>query len=154
MKETLYSIDRAVLAVANRSGVWVARLSLFIIYFWFGLLKVIDLSPASPLIQELFEKTMPIMPFATFLVLFGLFECLIGLLWLIKGLERLAIPLFAFHMVTTFMPIFLVAGIWTAPLVPTLEGQYIVKNLALIAAVLMIVNSLTPLKNKTTVGQS
>lgn len=115
-----------------------ARFSIFIVYFWFGFLKVVDMSPASPLVEALFLKTIPFMEFGLFLVLFGLFECLIGLLFLFKKFDRVAIPLFFFHMITTTMPLFLVPGIWTAFLVPTLEGQYIIKNLLLVTAVVLI----------------
>ena len=52
-----------------------ARLSLFVIYFWFGFLKVIGQSPASPMVQGLFAKTMahmmPFMSFGFFIVLFA-----------------------------------------------------------------------------------
>jgi len=116
-----------------------ARIALFVIYFWFGLLKVLGVSPASPLVEALANKTMPeAMPFSLFIILFGLFEILIGLLFIIPKAEKIATVLFFVHMITTTMPLFLVSGIWSAPFVPTLEGQYIIKNLALIACVLFI----------------
>ena len=63
----------------------VARFGLFVIFFWFGILKVLGMSPASPLVAELFAKTIPFMSFGTFIILFGLFECLIGVLFAIRG---------------------------------------------------------------------
>ncbi len=126
----------------------VARFGLFVIFFWFGLLKVIGLSPASGLVQNLFEQTIPFMSFSLFLILFGLFEMLIGLLFLFKGLERIVIPLLFIHMLTTFGPlIFLTKETWSSFMVPTLEGQYIIKNLALIASALGIAAHLHPAKN-------
>ncbi len=122
-----------------------ARISLFVIYFWFGGLKVIGQSPASPLVQALFEQTINFMPFTTFIVLFGLFEMLIGLLFLLRGFERVAVFLFAAHMITTFMPLIMVPGAtWVTAIAPTLEGQYIIKNLALITAALCILGNLEP----------
>lgn len=126
-----------------------ARFGLFVVFFWFGFLKVIGLSPASGLVQRLFENTIPFISFDLFLVLFGLFECLIGILFLIKGLERLVIPLLFIHMITTFGPlIYLPEETWQRFLVPTLEGQYIIKNVVLIAAAIGIAAKLKPLTEK------
>ncbi len=130
-----------------RISVPVARFSLFVIFFWFGLLKIIGMSPASGLVQQLFEATVPIMSFATFLVLFGFFECLIGVLFLVRGMERVVIPLLFIHMVTTFGPLVLLPEVtWQAFMVPTLEGQYIIKNLVVIAAAIGIAAHLHPLR--------
>jgi uncharacterized membrane protein YkgB len=111
-----------------------SRLSLFVIFFWFGFLKVVGESPASGLVQKLFEETIPMMSFGTFIILFGLFECLIGVLFLIRGAEKISLILFFIHMVTTAGPLVLLPSeTWSGFLVPTLEGQYIIKNLALIS---------------------
>ena len=117
-------------------------------YFWFGLLKVLELSPASPLVTELFGKTIAHMPIiggmspALFCVLFGAFEMLIGLLFIIPRMEKVASTLFFLHIITTAFPLILISSVWTHTFVPTLEGQYIIKNLALIACVLNILGSI------------
>lgn len=123
------------------------RISLFVIFFWFGFLKVIGLSPASGVVERLFNETIPFMSFGTFLILFGLYECLIGVLFLCKGAERVVIPLLLVHMITTTGPLVLLPQeTWTAFFVPTLEGQYIIKNLALIAVAIGIAANLEPMK--------
>lgn len=114
-----------------------SRLSLFLIYFWFGILKVLDLSPATLLVEALQYEILPafITPTA-FLIAFGIFECILGILFLIPRFTKLSKWLFALHMVATFMPLFVIpAAVWVKRFVPTLEGQYIIKNLALIAVV-------------------
>ena len=126
----------------KQASVLLSRLSLFIIYFWFGLLKVIGMSPASPMVQSLLSMTMPFMPFNIFIILFGLFEMLIGILFFVPKMERPALVLFGLHMVTTTLPLFMMSEIWTHIFVPTLEGQYIVKNIALIACAITILASL------------
>ncbi len=127
----------------------IARFSLFVIFFWFGLLKAIGLSPAGPVVERLFNQTIPFMGFGTFLILFGLFECLIGILFLMRGAERVVIPLLFIHMITTGGPLFfLPEETWSGFLVPTLEGQYIIKNLAIIAAAVGIAAHLHPLKSR------
>jgi uncharacterized membrane protein YkgB len=87
------------------------------------------------------------MSFDFFLILFGLFECLIGVLFVIKGLERVVIPLLFIHMITTFGPlVFLPDETWSAFMVPTLEGQYIIKNLVIIATAIGVAAKVKPLK--------
>jgi uncharacterized membrane protein YkgB len=140
-------VDVRLIHFFRRISVPVARFSLFIIFFWFGLLKIVGMSPASGLVQQLFEATVPVMSFATFLVLFGFFECLIGVLFLVRGMERVVIPLLFIHMVTTFGPLVLLPEVtWQAFMVPTLEGQYIIKNLVVIAAAIGIAAHLHPLR--------
>ena len=142
----MYSFDLKIIHFFRRISMPVARFGLFVVFFWFGILKVVGLSPATPLVQTLFEHTISFMSFPTFLILFGLFECLIGILFLIKGCERVVIPLLFVHMVTTFMPLLLLpTETWSGFLVPTLEGQYIIKNLVIIATAIGIAAHLHPL---------
>ena len=123
-------------------SVLLARIALFVVYFWFGALKVIGQSPASEMVHHLFDQTMtpmmPFMSFGIFIILFGLFEMLIGVLFIIPGLEKSALILFFLHMITTILPLFVMSEVWTHMFVPTLEGQYIVKNLALMACAITI----------------
>jgi uncharacterized membrane protein YkgB len=110
------------------------KFSIFLVYFWFGLLKVTGDSPASPMVLKLLDRTMPFMDAATFLILFGLFEVVIGLLFLVPRLEKLATVLLAIHLITTILPLFLLPQFtWTGFLTPTMEGQYIIKNILIIA---------------------
>jgi uncharacterized membrane protein YphA (DoxX/SURF4 family) len=118
-----------------------SRISLFIIYFWFGLLKVLGLSPASPLVKDLSDMTglSSFISPTHFLILFGICECILGIMFLIPRVTKISKWLFTLHMITTFMPLFLVPqDVWITSFVPTLEGQYIIKNLALIVAVLIL----------------
>lgn len=143
----IQNIDSKLIKFFRQISIPFARFGLFVVFFWFGALKVLGLSPASGLVQALFEQTIPFMHFSTFIVLFGLFECLIGILFLIRGLERIVIPLLFIHMITTFMPLFILpTETWSGFLVPTLEGQYIIKNLVIIAAAIGIAAHLHPLR--------
>lgn len=140
------SIDRGLIHFFRSISVPVARIGLFTIFFWFGFLKVIGLSPATELVQQLHAQTIPFIMFGGFYVFFAAFECLIGILFLIKGMERVVIPLLFFHMALTFLPLFLLPDItWQTTFVPTLEGQYIIKNLALIALAIGIAAHLHPM---------
>jgi uncharacterized membrane protein YkgB len=144
------STDAKIIHFFRRISIPTARISLFIVFFWFGLLKAIGLSPAGSLVHGLFDSTLAgLLPFHAFYVGFALFECLIGILFIIKGAERIVIPLLFIHMITTFLPlIFLPGESWQAPFVPTLVGQYIIKNLVLVAAAIGIAAHLHPLPQK------
>jgi uncharacterized membrane protein YkgB len=130
-------------------SVLLSRIALSVIYVWFGLLKVIGLSPASGMVQELFGKTLAHMPLVSsmspelFIIIFGIFEIIIGILFIIPGRERWALWLFMVHMITTTLPLFFLgASVWSHVLVPTLEGQYVIKNIALIACAMTVWASL------------
>ena len=136
----------------KQTSVLLSRIALFVIYFWFGILKVIGISPASGLVQELFKETLGPMlnvlhlSFISpnmFVVVFGIIEVIIGILFIIPGKEKWAIYTLFIHMVTTMLPLFfLKASAWQYIMVPTLEGQYIIKNIALIACAFTVWSSL------------
>lgn len=143
------AIDIRLIHFFKRISIPIARIALFVVFFWFGILKVLGLSPAGPMVHSLFDQMIHFMPFDTFYLLFALFECLIGILFLIPGAERIVLPLLLFHLMTTFLPlIYLQNAAWQAPWVPTLEGQYIIKNLVIIAAAIGIAAHLHPLPRK------
>lgn len=120
--------------------VWMGRVSLFIIYFWFGILKVIGVSPAESLVETLFEDTIGrFIQFGTFTISFGILECLIGAIWLFPKLTKIAFWALILHMGTTFLPVLVLPGeTWQYWFTPTLVGQYIIKNFALISTGLFI----------------
>ena len=141
MQKLSYFFDEAFIKFTRKFGMPFARFSLFVVFFWFGILKVIGESPANPLVSELLGKTIPFMTFDTFIVIFGIFEMVIGLSFLFPKIIRVSIAMLGFHMITTFMPLVLMPEIaWQKPFVPTLEGQYIIKNLLIIATAMSIVS--------------
>ena len=148
LAKQIAKIDRGVIHFFRKHQETISRVVLFIIFGWFGVLKVLDLSPATPMVAAMFQKTLvSFLTFPVFLVGFGLFEVLIGILFLIRGAERIVFPLLVIHMLTTALPLFLLPDLaWTAPFVPTMEGQYIIKNLALIATAITIAAHLPTLK--------
>src|SRR3989344_3073734 len=123
-----------------------AKLSIFVIYFWFGLLKVVGESPASEMVKALFNETVSKMiagvSFEQFFIAFGIFEMLIGVLFLIGKFPKLAFFLLLVHIFTTALPLFIMEDlVWTKTLIPILEGQYIIKNLALLGLGFFIVTN-------------
>lgn len=126
--------EKALIPFIKKYYIWFARITFFVVYFWFGILKIFDTSAANPLVAELQAKTLPFMSFEQFIIIFSLYEMLIGVLFLIPRLTRVTFILFILHMGTTLMPLFLLPKVsWQGFLVPTLEGQYMIKNMVLIA---------------------
>ncbi|MBI5529954.1 MAG: hypothetical protein HY918_00425 [Candidatus Doudnabacteria bacterium] len=149
MNTKLQEFDHSLISFFRKFHPHFARFALFVVYFWFGILKILDTSPANPLVMELQEKTLPFLSFHQFIIFFSLYEMLIGILFLFSKFDRLTILLFVLHMGTTFMPLlFLPQVTWQGFLTPTMEGQYIIKNLVLIALVLNIGAKLESWKEK------
>ena len=122
-----------------------SRISIFVIYFWFGFLKLIDASPANPLVESLLNKTLPFINFSQFIIFLGVWEMVVGVFFLIPKLEKAAIIIFALHTITTLMPLFLLPTVaWKGLFVPTLEGQYMIKNLITIALAVNIISQAKP----------
>lgn len=135
-------IDGRITEWMARFGVTLLRISLGVVFFWFGVLKFFPgLSPA----QDLATRTMDLLTFGLLpatvsIPLLAGWECLIGL-GLITGLFMRATLLLLFmQMLGTITPIFLFPGeVFAAvPYAPTLEGQYIIKNLVLVSAGMVI----------------
>lgn len=118
------------------------RWSLGTVYLWFGALKLIPgLSPAQEIASETFAAlTFGLVPTGLDMVLLALLECAIGFNFLSGKHPRLTLGLMAFQMVGAMAPLILfpkeVFRIF--PIAPTLEGQYILKNLVLISAAMVL----------------
>ena len=129
--------DRRITHWMARAGIPVLRVALGIIFIWFGALKLVPgLSPA----EELVLATVPFMPGQAFMIILAFWEIAIGLGFLTGRALRLTILLLFLQMPGTLAPIFLLPeAVFTAfPYGLTLEGQYIVKNLVLISAALVV----------------
>ncbi len=125
-----------------RNGITLLRISLGIIFFWFGVLKFFPgISPA----QGLATKTMDVLTLGMIspeisILLLASWECLIGLGLIFGVFLRATLLLLFIQMLGTVTPVFLFpAEVFTQiPYAPTLEGQYIIKNLVLLSAGIVI----------------
>ena len=135
--KTYDELDLFITKFMSKWGITFLRYSLGVIYIWFGILKPFGLSPA----QELVENTVywfdnP----KTFVPILGWWEVVIGLTMCIKPLIRVSIFLLFIQMPCTFLPLILLPEICfnNFPFGLTLEGQYIIKNLIIISAALVV----------------
>lgn len=119
---------------------WVNRFALFLIYFWFGFLKIISASPAEQLITHLHQITLyQFISIDKFLIALGAAECVIGVLWLVPKMTKYALVIFLAQIATTFLPlVVLPEDTWQNAWVLSLTGQYIFKNVVLIACAFTI----------------
>lgn len=145
----LTTIDLRLIAFFRKAFLPFARIALFVVFFWFGILKVFDLSPASPLAEALTANTVGLQYFDVLFKGLSVIECVIGVLFLIPKATRVVIPLLLLHMAVVCAPLVLVPGeVWQGFLVPTLEGQYIIKNLVIVAVAIGIAAWTPPLSKK------
>lgn len=131
------ALDTVITSLMARYGVTFLRISMGVVFFWFGALKLVPgLSPAEPLIRE----SITFFSMSWFLPFLALWEMAIGLGFILGKPMRLTILLLFLQMPGAISPIILRPDlVFTQfPYGLTLEGQYIVKNLVLISAALVV----------------
>jgi uncharacterized membrane protein YphA (DoxX/SURF4 family) len=142
LAERFDDVDARITGWMARFGVPLLRISLGVVFFWFGVLKFFPgLSPASDLAARTIQAlTFGLVQPAVSVPLLAGWECLIGLGLLFGIFMRATLLLLAVQMAGTLTPLLLFPGeVFTrVPYSPTLEGQYIIKNAVLISAAIVI----------------
>jgi uncharacterized membrane protein YphA (DoxX/SURF4 family) len=146
MIQTLWAlyneIDRKLTTWMARYGILLLRLSLGIIFFWFGVLKFFpNLSPAEDLATRTINQlTFGLISEYVAMLILASWECLIGIGLIFGIFLRATLALLFLQMLGTITPVFFFPNevFISFPFVPTLEGQYIIKNLVLISAGIVI----------------
>ena len=135
-RERFDRVDREITRQMDRLGIPALRVALGVVFIWFGGLKVIGGSPAADLVAA----TVYVVPAEVFVPVLGVWEVLIGLCLLYRPLIRVGILLLFLQMPGTFLPIVLLPEVVfvTFPHELTVEGQYIIKNLVIIGAALVV----------------
>lgn len=141
----IFELDRKGIAFAQRAYPSVARTALFVVFFWFGFIKLMGVSEATPLALALTARTVGPAHFRVLFDTLAVFECFIGVLCLIPKMVRLLIVLLFVHLAVVCAPLVLVRNLtWKAALVPTMDGQYIIKNVLIVAAAFGLAGHATP----------
>ena len=141
-RELFNRVDEAITTWMANYGVLLLRVSLGIVFVWFGVLKFFPgLSPA----QDLATETISLLTFGIVtpsisLPVLAAWETLIGLGLITGRYMRVTLLLLFGQMLGTMTPLFLFpdASFSVFPISPTLEGQYIIKNLILVSAGIVI----------------
>ncbi|MEO7713998.1 MAG: hypothetical protein ABIV10_13865 [Gemmatimonadaceae bacterium] len=138
----LVSLDRAITQWMAKYGVGILRVALGVVFLWFGFLKYF---PGVSSEEELATRTINVltlglMPAHVSRVLLATWECAIGLGLLTSKAMRTTLLLLFAQMLGTLMPLVLFPAETFArfPVVPTLQGQFIIKNFIFIAAAIVM----------------
>jgi len=142
----LKKFDFKLISLLNRISLPALRISLGIIFIWFGALKIFGDSPANDVITKTIYWFDP----DIFIPILGVWEMAIGACLIVPKFIRAGLFLLALQMPGTFLPLILLPEVCfqSIPFNLTLEGQYIIKNLVLIGAAMAVGGRLTPIMNK------
>jgi uncharacterized membrane protein YphA (DoxX/SURF4 family) len=123
-------------------GLRLLRISLGVVFLWFGVLKFFPgMSPASDLAARTISVlSFGIVPAGVSVPLLAAWECVIGVGLILGIFMRATLLLLALQMAGTLTPLLFFPGeVFTrVPYAPTLEGQYIIKNAVLISAAIVL----------------
>lgn len=140
--DRLIHFEGAVHGWLVRHSIGVLRISLGVIFLGFGVLKLFPgVSPAENLVEATIEvMTNGIVPARAGVIVTALLECAIGFSLIAGRWVRLTVYLLAFELIGILSPLVLLPGrMFGGPHhAPTLEGQYVLKDLILVAAAMVI----------------
>jgi len=142
-RQSVYSqLDKHITDWMARHGITLLRVSLGVVFLWFGVLKFFPgLSPAQSLAaRTIHTLTFGMVPASVSVPVLAAWECVIGIGLITNLFMRATLLLLFVQMMGTITPIFLFPNeVFTVlPYAPTLEGQYIIKNIVLVSAGLVI----------------
>jgi len=121
---------------------FLSRLSLATVFFWFGILKVANVSPAAGLLRG----SIPFLANSPYVQLLGGAEIVIGIGLLVNPLTKTASLLMILHLLGTFSLFLIAPRLMFAPAFPelTMAGEFVLKNIVLLIAALIIMCSRPP----------
>lgn len=137
------SIDDRVIAVLRRRAPDLMRWALGLVFVWFGALKIANMTPVAGLVADTLAF-VPI-PSSVLLPALGAFEVVVGIALVAGKFLRPVLAVLVAHLVGTFLVFvtqFQVAFQDGNPLLLTTEGEFVLKNIVLIAGALWVVASL------------
>ena len=137
MRSLVERFDEIIIPFLRRWGVPSLRVSLAIVFIWFGALKILGISPVVDLVASTVYWVDP----DWFVPALGVVEVLVGLGLLFNRFIRAVLLVLALQMVGTFLVFFLLPDIAYQdgnPLKLTVEGEFILKNLVLLAAGMVV----------------
>ena len=115
---------------------WLLRGSLAVVYIWFGLLKIFNISPVAGLIQALYPSFTQF----HFIIILGVWEVVIGVGFLAQRTARWAVYLMWLQMVGIFAGLVVAPDLFFSrvPWILTTDGEFVIKNLVLLVASLVV----------------
>jgi len=147
--DTVTAIDERVIALLRRHAPTVMRWALGLVFVWFGALKVANVTPVAQLVAD----TLALVPIPSSVLVpaLGGFEIVVGLALVTGRFLRPVLAAMVGHLIGTFLVLVVqpqVAFQDGNPLLLTTEGEFVVKNLVLIAGALLVAAALPPLRRR------
>ena len=131
----LDQVDHRLTAWMHHHGHRLERRAIGALFAWFGLNKLLGFKSATSIIAETVYLGTP----ETSARLLGLWELAIGLCLVIYPLARVGLGLLAIRLPGTLLALIVKADVcWDEPFVPTIQGQYLIKDVVLITAAIVI----------------
>ena len=137
LRPAIRTWDDSVLVAFQRWSVPALRIALGLVFLWFGALKVFGVSPVTPMLKA----TYPIMALPAFTVALGAWEVLIGIGLVFKLALRHVLLLLCLHLMGTLVAAWLAPSYFFVngnPLVLTVSGEFVAKNLVFLMAAFVI----------------
>lgn len=136
MRRRIREIDLWIVALFYRYGHWLHRVSLGVLFVWFGLLKPFGHKTTTTLLAHTVYWGKP----EVMVPILGWWEVAIGLCLIYRPLVRIALLLLAVRVPGTILAFVLLPGVCflSIPFIPTPEGQYLVKDLVIFFAAIAI----------------
>lgn len=119
------------------SALTALRVSLGVVFLWFGALKIVGMSPVASLVQAIY----PALPYPGTIIAIGVIEVVIGLGFISNKMLKATIWLMWLQMVGIFGGLIIAPQIFFAdsnPLLLTIDGEFVIKNLVLLAASVLL----------------
>jgi putative oxidoreductase len=142
LRNSFVAVENKLHAALVRHGITALRVTVGAVFLGFGFLKFFpDVSPAQGLaIKTIDLLTFGLVPWEVGIVAIATLECFIGICLLANRWMRLAIWLLGAELIGVLAPIVLLTGrLFSGPHhAPTLEGQYVLKDIILVAAGMVI----------------
>lgn len=132
-----YFFSESFLVWLRKNSIVCLRVSLGIVFLWFGALKIFGVTPVAGLIQS----SYPFFPYPAFIVFLGVWEAAIGLGFIAKRALPATIALMWLQMLGTFGSLVLLPSLFFQHgniFLLTTEGEFVIKNLVLVAASMVI----------------
>jgi len=135
-------LDHVITTTLASIAIPLLRIALGIVFLWFGALKLVPgMSPAESLAGRTIETlSLGVVPAAVAVPFLAAWEVLIGAGLITGRFLRATLLLLFVQMLGTLTPLVLfpTETFTIFPVAPTLEGQYIIKNLVLVAAAMVV----------------
>jgi uncharacterized membrane protein YkgB len=137
MKTFIARVDEVVIPFLRRWGIPTLRISLAVVFIWFGALKVFGVSPVVDLVASIVYWVDP----DWFVPALGVVEVLVGVGLAARFGLRLVLLVLALQMLGTFLVFLLLPELTFQdenPLQLTIEGEFVLKNLVLLASAMVV----------------